>query len=212
MSEYGYIPESPEQSPFNNKGIFTPNDIYDLVRLDKWTPELGQLELIETQSVSGVSTFDFTDLKDYKVHFLTYNDLFNSDTAKGFAIRLYENDVLETGSVYLHAHQDCRADGSFAENRSTGASQWQFANNTSIGTHARSRANGFFYFYNLLESSKYSFATSHTTGLNNSNTADFRFGSWVLPQASYVNKIQFMAYDAGNITGTFSLYGIKAYS
>ena len=51
MSEYGYIPEAPDQSPFNNKGIFAPNDIYDLVRADKWTPELGQLEFIQTQSV-----------------------------------------------------------------------------------------------------------------------------------------------------------------
>jgi hypothetical protein len=43
MSEYGYIPESPAQSFRNNKGIFTPNDIYDLTRADKFT-NLGQLE------------------------------------------------------------------------------------------------------------------------------------------------------------------------
>ncbi len=37
MSEYGYIPEAPEQSAGNNKGIFTPKDIYDLTRADKYT-------------------------------------------------------------------------------------------------------------------------------------------------------------------------------
>ena len=37
MSEYGYIPEAPEQSFGNNKGIFTPKDIYDLTKADKWT-------------------------------------------------------------------------------------------------------------------------------------------------------------------------------
>ena len=50
MSEYGYIPESPAQSFGNNKGIFTPNDIYDLTRADKYT-QYGQLELIQTQTV-----------------------------------------------------------------------------------------------------------------------------------------------------------------
>ena len=50
MSEYGYIPESPDQSFGNNKGIFTPNDIYDLTRADKYT-QYGQLELIQTQTV-----------------------------------------------------------------------------------------------------------------------------------------------------------------
>ena len=52
MSEYGYIPEAPEQSFGNNKGIFTPKDIYDLTRADKYT-NYGQLELIETQSANS---------------------------------------------------------------------------------------------------------------------------------------------------------------
>ena len=61
-NEFGYIPESPEQSFGNNKGIFTPTDIYDLTRADKYT-NYGQLELIETQTVSGVSAIDFTNIK-----------------------------------------------------------------------------------------------------------------------------------------------------
>ena len=69
MSEYGYIPEAPEQSFGNNKGIFTPKDIYDLTRADKYT-NYGQLELIETQTVSSaVSSVDFTNIKDFvKIH------------------------------------------------------------------------------------------------------------------------------------------------
>ena len=208
MSEYGYLPESPEQSFGQNSGIFTPKDIYDLTRADKYT-NYGQLELIETVNASAVSSFDLSTLGTYNVHFLTYNDLYNSNIAKGFGIRLYESGVLETASVYQYAHQDCTASGSFSENRSTGSSLWQFANNTNISTYARSRANGYFYFYNLGDSSKYSFATDHTTGLNNSNAGDTRFGSWVLPQASTVDGIQVFGFDVGNITGTFSLYGIR---
>ena len=64
MSEYGYIPESPAQSFGNNKGIFSPNDIYDLTRADKYT-QYGQLELIQTQTASSVTTLDFTTLGSY---------------------------------------------------------------------------------------------------------------------------------------------------
>ena len=76
MSEYGYIPEAPEQSFGNNKGIFTPKDIYDLTREDKWT-NYGQLELIETQTISGTpSTLSFDSIKEteYNVHLVTINN------------------------------------------------------------------------------------------------------------------------------------------
>ena len=70
MSEYGYIPEAPEQSFGNNKGIFNPKDIYDLTRADKYT-NYGQLELIETQTASTSSALDFTNLGNYNVHFMS---------------------------------------------------------------------------------------------------------------------------------------------
>ena len=75
-NEFSYIPESPEQSFGNNKGIFTPTDIYDLTRADKYT-NYGQLELIETQTISGTpSTLDFDTLtySTYNVHFMTANN------------------------------------------------------------------------------------------------------------------------------------------
>ena len=208
MSEYGYIPEAPEQSAFNNKGIFKPKDIYNLDQADKWTPQLGQLELIETVNASAVSSFDFSTLGTYNVHFLTYNDLFNSSNDKGFGIRLYESGVLETASVYQLALQYGFSSGSFGESRSTAINVWQFSSNTRISTVPRSRTNGYWYFYNLIDSSKYSFGTNHNINLSNANVTDTRFGSNVLPQASEVTAIQVFGYDTGNITGTFSLYGI----
>ena len=75
MSEYGYIPEAPTQSWGDNKGIFTPNDIYNL-DLDSKFSTVGTLELIETKTGSGVSAIDFTSIKEstYNVHFLTITD------------------------------------------------------------------------------------------------------------------------------------------
>jgi len=168
----------------------------------------GKLELIETVNASAVSSFDFSTLGTYNVHFLTYNDLFNSSNDKGFGIRLYESGVLETASVYQLALQYGLSSGSFGEARSTAYNAWQFSSNTRISTVPRSRTNGYWYFYNLTDSSKYSFGTNHNINLNNANDTDTRFGSFVLPQASEVTAIQVFGYDIGNITGTFSLYGI----
>ena len=169
--------------------------------------DLGKLELIETQTVSGVSSFDFSDLGNYNVHFLTVSDGTNNTTAKGIAFRFYENDVLESGSVYQTARQFCTTT-SFSENKSTTNSAIRWSSNTDVPSIPRSNINGYLYFYNLLDSSKYSFTTQHSTGYSNSDRGEFIFGGNVLPQASTVNKIQVLAFDIGNISGTFSLYGI----
>ena len=211
MSEFGYIPDSSvEQKPFSNKGIFSPTDIYNLDQEDKWTPQLGQLELIETKTItSAVSTVDFDDLGNYNVHLLTINNGYNTSNGKGMAIRLYESGVLESGSVYQLAGQDCTP-SFFAEDRGT-KNAFRFGNNTST-SDTKSKINGYSYFYNFLDSSKYSFATQHYSGWSNSSEIQSSFGSNGLPQASTVNKFQIMAYDVGAFTGTFSLYGIKEYS
>ena len=206
--KYGYKGAEPTQSFGNNTGVFDPNDINNLIADNKWST-FGQLELIETVNASAVSSFDFSTLGTYNVHFLTYNDLFNSTNDKGFGIRLYESGVLETASVYQFALQYGFSSGTFGESRSTAASLWQFSSNTRISTVPRSRANGYWYFYNLTDSSKYSFGTHHNINLNNANDTDTRFASYVLPQASEVTAIQVFGYDTGNITGTFSLYGIR---
>ena len=68
--------QSPEQSFGNNKGIFTPTDIYDLTRADKFT-NYGQLELIETQTISSaVAQVDFTSIQQTLIVFtLTVNNV-----------------------------------------------------------------------------------------------------------------------------------------
>ena len=118
MSEYGYIPEAPEQSFGNNKGIFNPKDIYDLTRADKYT-NYGQLELIETKTGSGVSAIDFTDIKEdiYNVHFVTIVASINNTGS--VQIRFFQNGVVETATVYQVAYQNGQATGTFDDNRHT---------------------------------------------------------------------------------------------
>ena len=206
MSEYGYIPEAPTQSWGNNKGIFTPNDIYDLTRDDKFT-DYGQLDLIETQSVSSVSQVDFTNLGTYNVHFLTSSSIESSTTNVRYSVRFYESGVLETASVYKYAYQQCLI-GSNAEFNDTANSSIPIQIEQPTGF----LGGGYTYFYNLIDSTKYSFLTNQHNRISDSMIAEF--GSGVMPQASSVTGIQIRAYDSSLATfnGSFSLYGIKAYS
>jgi len=213
-NKYGYIADTgPEQAFRSNTGVFNPADINELIAEDKWT-NFGQLELIETATVtSSTSTVEFTDLKDFDVHLLTVNDGTVSDNDKGIAFRLYENGTLESGSVYQTARQICGADGTFSENKSTSNSAFRFADNVKISSVPRSNINGYLYFYNLLDNTKYSFTTQHSSVYSNGDVFKSFFGGQVLPQASAVNKIQVMAFNTGTIeSGDFSLYGIKEYS
>jgi len=206
MSEFGYLPESQEQSWGNNSGIFTPKDIYDLTRADKYT-NYGQLELIETQSVSSVSQVDFTNLGTYNVHFLTSSSLESSSNNVRYSVRFYESGVLETASVYQYTYHQC-LQGSGAEFKDTANSSITIQIEQPTGF----LGGGYTYFYNLIDSTKYSFLTNQHIRTSNAMIAEF--GSGVMRQASSVTGIQIRAYDSSLATfnGSFSLYGIKEYS
>jgi len=210
MSEYGYIPEAPEQSFGNNKGIFTPKDIYDLTRADKYT-NYGQLELIETQTVtSGVSSVDFLNLKEdiYNVHFLTYNNLKTSVDGQ-LGLRFYESGVPKA-STYRYAFIYGTAGGTFNEARSQGLAELLItASNGGTGSD-RERNNGYCYFYDLGDSTKYSLATFHNFIVNATTTGTTNFGSGLLTQVSLVDGIKIKLRGGQNIDeGDFSLYGIR---
>jgi len=206
MSEYGYIPEAPEQSFGNNKGIFTPKDIYDITRADKYT-NYGQLELIETQTASADNIVDFTDIKEdvYNVHFVTVNvDLSNTSSV---LIRFFESGVLETASVYATVYQNGQATGSFSE--TSAGNNRIFATRTGGTDEARQAYN---YLYNLGDSTKYSFQTMQGVSRQSPTTAlDMRYGTGALLQASTVNGIRFTETGGGLLTGSISLYGMRTY-
>ena len=212
-NKYGYVGvDIPAQSFGNNKGVFNPAEINELVADNKWT-SFGQLELIETQTVtSAVTSVDFTDIKEdiYNVHFLTFNNqLFSAD--KQLAFQLYENGVKETASVYQLAYQRGAGDANFGESRSTGLSAITMHSGAGGTGSDRERSNGYIYLYNAGDSTKYTFATFHNSILDNGGDSAFGFGSGVLPQASVVDGISIAMYTGGaNIDeGTFSLYGIR---
>ena len=209
---YGYKGADVPQSFGNNKGVFDPADINNLVKDDKWT-QYGQLELIETQTVSSaVASVDFTAIQEtiYNVHFATVNNLLFSDETGNelLSYQLYESGVLKTSS-YQYAQQYGTSGGSFGEQKSTGTG-YPFLS-ISAGSSGRDVTNCYVYFYNLGDSSKYSFATNQAT--HSKSDLRFAFSSSVLTQISQVDGIRFRSSNSANITqGTISLYGIKEYS
>ena len=209
-SEFGYIPESPAQSFGNNKGIFTPTDIYDLTRADKFT-QYGQLELLQTQTISS-ATANFTslDVSTYNVHIFTMSDLVVT-TQTEFGIRVSDDggSSYET-SNYEFANQRGYASGTFAERKSQ--SQGSIRLGGDVTTDTNSVFNGYFYMYNAGDSTKYTFFTSHNTFAQGS-TYTMEFGSGVYQIASTINAIQIGEGILGAFSsGTISAYGIKEYS
>ena len=208
MSEYGYIPESPAQSWGSNKGIFSPNDIYDLTRDDKFT-DYGQLDLIQTLNPSGVTQVKFEDMQEnkYNVHLITYSLTSASDDTIITRLRT-GGSYVSTG--YAFASQWGSAAGTFSEVYGTGQA-WLSRAGDATGSGSNERSAGFIYCYNLGDSTKYSFITFQHSGTNNSGGQLMHFGSAVYPTANVVDGFMFFGYFSANITGTASLYGIKAY-
>ena len=167
----------------------------------------GKLELIETQTYSSAVSFvDFTSIDEstYNVHLMTINNLQTpSSVTHNNYFRFYESGTLETASVYQYARQSGNAGGSFSEPKSTSTTGMDIEFTFSDQLNQ----NGYAYFYNLGDISKYSFSTYHfyTTRASDSTMT---FGSAVLPQASTVDGIRLLT-TSGNFTDfDVSLYGI----
>ena len=170
-------------------------------------PDPGKLELIETKNISGVSSAIFTSIEEstYNVHFLTVNNFQASSDSKFCAIRFYESGVEESGNVYQYASQFGRANGTFGASQATGTN-FLLAGVTT-GNQTNELSNSYSYFYNLGDSTKYSFQTSQGSTTSNTTTYTFNFVSGVLPQNSTVNQIKLFV-SAGTFSATASLYGI----
>ena len=212
--KYGYKGAEPTQSFGNNTGVFDPNDINNLIADNKWTT-FGQLELIETQTVSGVTQADFTNIKEdiYNVHFLIITNYQNSTNADDVIIQLFESGTIETGNVYENAYQEASSSNRFNEYRSI--SDNNLLSLSSSGNSASRNGNGYMYLYNAGNSSLYTHATFHSIGDYTTilGHALSYFGGGVLPQTSTVDGIRIKSlYYTNTSSFTASLYGIREHS
>ena len=209
MSEFGYIPEAPEQSFGNNKGIFTPKDIYDLTRADKYT-NYGQLELIETQTISGTpSTLSFDSIQEstYNVHFMTINNYAPQTDNRHLTIQFKVGGVTDTDLDYQYAMSQNNITNGGREHKSGNDSRIYLSYNNGVSTGETS--NGYLYIYNAGDSSKYTFLNSVFSTFRDTAEIQTNFNSGVYDQTATVNGLQFQT-SGGNLEfGTFSIYGIR---
>ena len=206
---FGYIGDTSTsvKQQVKNKGILTTQESFDLERQGFLG---GSLELIEEQTVTNASAVDFTSIKQdiFDVHFMTVNNFQPASDNHYIAYRLYESGVLETGSVYMEARQFGLSSGSFGEAKGTSASLVTVSHAT--GTDDEETNNTYIFFHDLGNSSRFSFSTSHSTGMSAGGTFGFEFAGAVLPQASTVDGIRILTDQGSNIEhATVKLYGLK---
>jgi len=206
---YGYLGTAPNQIK-SNSGLFSVSDINELETKGHFG---GSLELIQEQTFSStVAVVDFTAIKEskYDVHYMTLSNIKSAgDNQEPCNFQFYEGGTLETASVYEFAVQNNSTISSLEshERRSDGASAINF--NFGVGNATNEQENGYVYFYNLGNSSKYSFMTGQFMGLSNASKIYSSFGGAVLPQASVVDGIR-VKKNAGNYAGfNIKLYGVK---
>ena len=210
--KYGYKGAEPTQSFGNNTGVFDPNDINNLIADNKWTT-FGQLELIETQSITSATTYmDFINLANtnYNVHFLTLNNAIPSASNPSLRLQL----STDNGSSFIGGTSYQRA-GQYNDTNQNGESRTTTSDGiyplVNVSDTTNGAGNGYVYLYNFLDSSKYSFITWHSSSLTGSSIGYLRswFGSGVLPTSATHNafRIQFYSGNINNLQA--SLYGIR---
>ena len=188
-----------------NTGLYTPSEILQLEKDGNWG---GSLELIEEQSISTAFA-DFTNLGNYDVHLFQLNNVVPNTNGHNVGMRFSNNGGTSyISSGYQYAYQQGNDAGSFSENKSTSDSYINLIPNT--GNEATEVTNAYVYFYNLGDSSKYSFLTFHTSGMNSAGANyQMSFGGAVLPTAETHNAFQIIdGLLTRNINATASLYGI----
>ena len=201
---YGYLGQNTPNQTVNNSGVYSITDSSNLQSQGKLG---GSLELIAEQTYSSaVANIDFLAIQENKfdVHLMQYSNIQNSGGAGAdLCVRFYESGVLETASVYQKAFQYGSTGGSFGEDRSTSVSSIL----SIAGNYQNKEANGYLYFYNLGDNTKYSFVTMQSFFGHPTAGHYMKFGGGVLPQASLVNGIRLFNSNADN----FSEYKIKLY-
>ena len=210
MREYGYIgKDAPEQSFGNNTGIFSTNDVYDLIRADKWT-SVGNLELIQTQVLNdaGYSTIRlaFESLGDYKVHLLTWSNVRNNGYFP-LGIQVKTGGSYITSNSYKYAMQQFSDNSTFTETRSAGDYS------VKVGISAYQGCSGYAYVYNAVDSSKYTFVTSHSTqARGNLLGSNGMFGSGLYGTANEVQGLSFVYEGSSHAMGGFGIYSLYGVS
>ena len=209
---FGYLGDTSTKikQQVKNQGVISIAESYELEKLGHLG---GSLELIQSQTASSSSSLDFTNLGNFDVHLFTGRNINMSANNQFFRARL-SNDG---GSSYENSNYDQAGMRMLAsttpyETQSTTDTFFGHTLTDNSGGYSSSADNGNFYMYcyNLLNSSKYSYSTSHSIGLEqSSSTVSTMFGGGVYHVAETVNAVRFLNASSGTFSGVIKLYGVK---
>ena len=208
---FGYLGDTSTKikQQVKNNGVISVNENLDLVSKGHLG---GSLELINTYTVSGSTTnIDITSLQEskYSVHQITYDLRWGSGVNNEYLAIRVSNDGGSSfeNSGYSNATQYCGVTGSFGS--LYGASETEFQD-IAYGD-AGDYIQGYIYLYNLGDSSKYSFTSSHSSPTYESAGAWTYFGGGVYTTAETINAIRLFAKGSsgGFDDGTVKLFGVK---
>ena len=207
---YGYLGDTSTKikQATKNDGIITPSDVLDLQSKGHLG---GSLELIESQTLSGVTACNFTALQGakYDVHVIRVVNfsMDSSSSNEKFNLR-FSNDG---GSSYESANYSYaltygETDGTFGEIRSTSDGAYE---NFSFSASTSSSCNAYLYFHNLHDSTRHSFVTSHSANFSSSSVQSFIFGGGSYFVAETIDGISIYGEAGSAFSGTAKLYGVK---
>tara|TARA_R110002167_G_scaffold255283_1_gene461685 strand:+ start:37 stop:612 length:576 start_codon:yes stop_codon:yes gene_type:complete len=168
----------------------------------------GKLELIETQTItSSTAQVDFTDLgTGYNLHLITVNNLHIATDSQDLNFRVFVGGSLQTGNDYSRAFNINRSNGSNDEDRDPTLDRLRVT--PEIGASSNELTNGYFYLYNALSSSKYTFLNQHSTFLTKDPYYATTFGAGSFNETDTLSGFRFYM-SSGNINeAEISLYGI----
>ena len=186
-----------------NIGIYNPNEILQLTKDGNWG---GSMELIESQTASTSSALNFTNLGNYDVHFMTLDNFQNTTSTTRQVNARFSNDggsSYESTSNYDRVYVFVSTGGSSGDIRNTG--QTEMSRFFEIDTDSRT-SQSVIYFYNLLDSSKFSFVTFQSWNSEGDYT---EFGGFSYEVAETINAISIYACADAFVTGNAKLYGLK---
>ena len=208
MSKYGYIgKDGPTQAVNDNTGLLSLEEHKDLV-IDEIIFQYGQLELIETQSVSNVSAVDFTTLSDYDIHFFTFNNLHCDDNKDLFSRVLVGGSEQSGASDYFRAFQAC-APSYFYADKDPDLHSIRII--PEIGNATGECINGYIYMFNALDSAKYTFFSQQLASIKYDGKTLNNFGASGYMQSNVLSGVRFYMSSGNILSADISLYGIKAY-
>ena len=204
---FGYLGDTSTKikQQVKNQGVISVSEAYELEKAGHLG---GTLELIESKSISGVSSAIFDSIKEteYDIHYLEIINFQPATDGTDCRIRFFESGVEESASVYSVAYNFNTQSNVTGEVQSTG--QDYVRGTFNVGNATNEAGNYYSYFYNLGNSAKYSFQTMHGSHIANTGESSIAFGGGSLPQTSTVNQIK-LFNASGNFSCTAKLYGVK---